>query len=52
MTVLQLVLLVLGLIFLALATIGISDHPRVRWGWLGLFCWLLAEALPHLAALR
>ena len=52
MTVLQLVLLVLGLFFLALAVLGVPEPSRVRWGWLGLFCWLFAEALPHLAALR
>jgi hypothetical protein len=51
MTVLQLVLLVLGLIFLALAAFSVN-HPRFSFLAAGLFCWLLAETLPHLAALH
>jgi small-conductance mechanosensitive channel len=35
---LKFVLLVLGLIFLGLASFKVPELPRVSWGWLGAFC--------------
>ncbi len=31
-----------ALIFLLLATLGVPSHPRLNYGWAGMFCWLLA----------
>lgn len=38
----NLVLVVLGLVFLALATLGVSQPPRFQFGWAGIFCLGLA----------
>lgn len=43
----QLVVSVLALVLLALAACKIPEPPRVSFGWLGLFCWLLVELFGH-----
>jgi len=40
----QLLLYIIAAIFLALATFGVSPHPRVSFGWAGLCLWLIAYA--------
>ena len=44
MITIPLFLMVLALVLLLLAASNIS-HPRVNFGWLGLFLWLLATIL-------
>jgi hypothetical protein len=40
----NLFLVVLGLVLLLLAAFNVT-HPRVHFGWLGLFLWLLSTLL-------
>ena len=39
----QLFVLVLALVMLALAAAKTPEHPRISFGWLGMFLWLLTE---------
>ena len=39
----QLIVLVFAVVFLALAAFKTPEHPRVSFGWLGMFLWLLVE---------
>ena len=38
----SLFLAVLGLVLVLLAGFNVSPHPRVHFGWMGLFLWFLA----------
>jgi len=38
----HLLLIVLALVLLALAGLKVNEHPRISFGWWGLFCWLLS----------
>jgi hypothetical protein len=40
----QMFLVVLGLVLLLLAALQIS-HPKIHFGWLGLFLWLLSTMM-------
>ncbi len=42
---LQLFIVVLALVSLLLATAKVPELPRVSWGWLGLFLWLLSSLM-------
>ena len=44
MTTLVLILFVLGLVLVVLEAFGIH-HPRVKFGWLGVGCWMLGILL-------
>jgi hypothetical protein len=37
----NLFLQVLALVALALAAFNAPGHPRISWGWLGMFLWML-----------
>lgn len=37
------IVLVFAVVFLALAAGKTPEHPRVSFGWLGLFLWLLVD---------
>jgi hypothetical protein len=41
----SLFVMVLGMVFLMLAGLKVPEHPRVSFGWLGLFFWLLATTI-------
>lgn len=36
------ILLILFAVFTCLAAFNVPAHPRVTWGWLGVFCWALS----------
>jgi hypothetical protein len=40
-----LVLQVVALVLLLLAALNIPQNPRISWGWLGMFFWLLSLML-------
>jgi hypothetical protein len=35
-----LILRVFAIVFLALAAFNVPGHPRLSFGWAGMFCWL------------
>ncbi len=41
----NLFLVVLAIVLVLLAALKTPEHPRVSFGWLGLFCWLLSMAI-------
>jgi hypothetical protein len=41
----NLFLMVLALVLLLLAAVRVPEPARVSFGWLGLFCWLLATVI-------
>ncbi len=41
----NLFLMVLSLVLLLLAALKVPEHPRVSFGWLGLFLWMLVQVL-------
>jgi hypothetical protein len=40
-----LILQIVGLVLLAMAGLNVPNKPRLVWGWLGMFFWLLSLML-------
>ena len=45
-------LIVLGLVFLALAAYKLPEPPHLSFGWAGMFLWLLVELLGRVGTLH
>jgi hypothetical protein len=52
MTILNLLLLVFSFVFLILATLQVTNLPRVHWGWLGLALWVLTTFINGVVTIK